>query len=228
MKIQTYILKTHVGVRVTPSTYRTLSAAKAKWKALVPFLQKQSWVVGPSELQGIRYHGLTLAPPPHTARKGMGVYAGKDPTRASVEVQRTQEKDISRNFLLPQKQCSCLLSSHDLLENPSPSKSKHIPEECQLGTFEGLRVLHKNPDRACSWGGKGKEHTSYLPPRLASIHPVTHAPRFEATCIRVRAVTGACALKQFVNLNEAPWVNVLTEARANLKYCNRLYLHKVL
>lgn len=68
----------------------------------------------------------------------MGVYAGKDPTRASVEVQRTQEKDISRNFPLPQKQCSCLPSSHDLLENPSPSKSKHIPEDRQHGSREGL------------------------------------------------------------------------------------------
>lgn len=137
MKIRTCILGTRVGVRVTPSTCRTLSAAKTKWKALVLFLQTQPWVVGPSVFQGIRHYGLTLAPPPCSARKRMGVSAGKDPISTSVEVQRTQEKDISRNFLLPQNQCSGLPSSHDLPENPSPSKSKHIPEECQCGSCEG-------------------------------------------------------------------------------------------
>lgn len=68
----------------------------------------------------------------------MGVSAGKDPTSTSVKVQRTQEKDISRNFLLPQNQCSGLPRSHDLLENPLPSTSKHILEECQCGSCEGL------------------------------------------------------------------------------------------
>lgn len=69
LKIRTFILGTRVGVRVTPSTCRTLSAAKAKGKVLVLFLQTQSWVVGPSEFQGIRHYGLTLAPPPCSARK---------------------------------------------------------------------------------------------------------------------------------------------------------------
>lgn len=98
LKMKTCILGASVGARVTPSASRSLLPALAEWKALVPSLQTQPWLVGPFE-----FRGLTLTSPPCFARKEIGVYTGKDPTRANFGVQRTQEKDISRNFLLPQK-----------------------------------------------------------------------------------------------------------------------------
>lgn len=111
------------------SLWSSASLVPVKWDTLVVMPSAAVLVLGP-------FWGpaswLTLHPLTSPAGKGrMGVPVGKDPTRLSVGVQRTKERDISRKFLLPQNQCSYLSRSHDLLGHPSRSKCKHVPEKCQ-------------------------------------------------------------------------------------------------
>lgn len=141
----------------------TSSLDPVGWGTLVAMPQLQPWFLVPLSYQGpspmVALHPLT-----GSARKGrMGVPVGKDPIRASVGVQRTKERDISRKFLLPQNQCSYLPSSHDLLGHPSRSTCKHVPEKCQRwlvmwwNVFINLLVL---TDRVGDGKGRPRLHVS--------------------------------------------------------------------